>query len=170
MQEQDSVEDPPAACRHGKDALGRPVVADGLGRLCGLVVRSPFRTCLCFCVCVCVCSCFFLLLLLLILLLLFLLFLLLLLLWLVMMFLLVTFAFSQKQTQTQKQKHKAIHRKPTNSIPLPLWGAIPHRATFGWKSLVWDASTHLGIIFLVWDPTPRTPVWDWKRADPQNLN
>ena len=46
MQEQDSVEDPPAACRHGKDALGRPVVADGLGRLCGLVVRSPFGTCL----------------------------------------------------------------------------------------------------------------------------
>ena len=42
MQEQDSLEDPPAACRHGKDALGRPVVVDGLGRLCGLVVRSPF--------------------------------------------------------------------------------------------------------------------------------
>ena len=41
MQEQDWLEDPPAACRHGKDALGRPVVADGLGRLCGLVVRSP---------------------------------------------------------------------------------------------------------------------------------
>ena len=39
MQEQDSVEDPPAACRHGKDALGRPVVADWLGRLRGLVAR-----------------------------------------------------------------------------------------------------------------------------------
>ena len=36
------MEDPPAACRHSKDALGRFVVADGLGRLCGLVVRSPF--------------------------------------------------------------------------------------------------------------------------------
>jgi len=46
MQEQDSAEDPPAACRHGKDALGRPVVVDGLGRLCGLVVRSPFFFCL----------------------------------------------------------------------------------------------------------------------------
>ena len=52
------MEDPPAACRHGKDALGRLVVADGLGRLCGLVVRSPSCFCLCFCVCVCVCSCF----------------------------------------------------------------------------------------------------------------
>ena len=30
MQEQDSAEDPPAACRHGKDALGRPVVTDGV--------------------------------------------------------------------------------------------------------------------------------------------
>jgi len=30
MQEQDSLEDPPVVCRHGKDALGRPVVADGL--------------------------------------------------------------------------------------------------------------------------------------------
>ena len=39
MQEQDLVEDPPAACRHGKDALGRPVVADWLGRLRGLVAR-----------------------------------------------------------------------------------------------------------------------------------
>ena len=34
------MEDPPAACLHGKDALGRPVVADGLSHLCGLVVSS----------------------------------------------------------------------------------------------------------------------------------
>jgi len=132
MQEQDSVEDPPAACRHGKDALGRPVVADGLGRLCGLVVRSPFCFCLCFCVCVCVCSCFFFLLLLLLLLLLSLLLLLLLMLLLVMLLLLFAFAFAFAIASHPRTRSHALGSNP------------PHRATFGWKSLVWDASPHRG--------------------------
>jgi len=49
-----------------------------------------------------------------------------------------------KRKRKSKSKSKRLSLVTHELDPRPLWGAIPHRATFGWKSLVWDTSPHRG--------------------------